>query len=199
MKQQINLYPAEEKPNLVPSFYHIMVTSAAFFAFLMLISIFSMIGRFQDRNDLKKLEIEEADLQQKYAALEQKIPSPKVKEELEKQIKYLEDMRNSSQVVLSIISTLQSDQFRGFSGYLKALSEQTIPGLWLTRFNFQSEGLLVTLEGKAIRPELVPKLIENLGKESIYGGKTFQIFKMALDPKTQQLNFILSPEQASQK
>ena len=199
MKQQINLFPREEKPEVIPSSKHILMASAGFFILLIIMTLFSVIGLFQDVNQLKKMEEEEVSLKQKLAVLEKKIPSPKIKEDLERQIKYLEDMRNSSEEVLSVISKLQSDKFMGFSEYLKGLSEQTVPGLWLTHFSFQSEGTSMTLKGIALRPELIPRLIENLGNVKIYGGKTFQIFKMALDPKTAQINFILSPEQVGTK
>jgi hypothetical protein len=73
---------------------------------------------------------------------------------------------------------------------MASLSRKTVPGLWLTRMDFNTYDAHYTLEGKTLEPDLIPKFMEGLSKESIFSGKTFQVFKVSID-KRKGLNFLL--------
>jgi len=61
---------------------------------------------------------------------------------------------------------------QGFSGYFRALSRQTMEGLWLTGFQVSGAGE-VAISGRALKPELVPAFINQLKQEPVLAGKTF--------------------------
>jgi len=66
---------------------------------------------------------------------------------------------------------------QGFSGYFRALSRQTMAGLWLTGFQVSGAGE-VAISGRALKPELVPAFINQLKQEPVLAGKTFASLEM---------------------
>lgn len=66
----------------------------------------------------------------------------------------------------------------GFSRYLTALARQHVPGVWVTRFGAEGgEGPLV-IQGRMLRPELLPTYLRSLGKEDVLRGRTFSELNM---------------------
>lgn len=66
---------------------------------------------------------------------------------------------------------------QGFSGYFRALSRQTMEGLWLTGFQVSGADE-VAISGRALKPELVPAFINQLKQEPVLAGKTFASLEM---------------------
>lgn len=65
----------------------------------------------------------------------------------------------------------------GFSSYLQAFSRQAIDGLWLTGFTVAGSGN-VAINGRVIRPELVPAYIQKLNNEPVLQGRAFASLEM---------------------
>ena len=61
-----------------------------------------------------------------------------------------------------------------FAGYFEGLARKHPQGLWLKTIQLGKGGDYLALEGEMTRPELVPKLLQQLRNEKIFSGKTFQ-------------------------
>lgn len=67
---------------------------------------------------------------------------------------------------------------RGFSEYLRALARQRLDGLWITGFHVSGTGADMTINGRALQPELVPVFIHQLRKETMLAGQTFTMLEI---------------------
>lgn len=79
------------------------------------------------------------------------------------------------------LDTLQKDELGnkdGYSEYLRAFSRQIVPGLWLTGFTIHAAGKDISIEGRALQPELVPQYLTRLRSETSMQGKSFAAFDM---------------------
>lgn len=65
----------------------------------------------------------------------------------------------------------------GFARYLQAFSRQAIDGLWLTGFSVAGNGD-VAINGRVIRPELVPAYIQKLNNEPALQGRAFSTLEL---------------------
>ena len=62
---------------------------------------------------------------------------------------------------------------RGHSGYLLALSRQTLPGLWLTGFTVAGDGRALELRGRMTDPRQLPDYLHRLNAEPLFKGREF--------------------------
>jgi len=65
----------------------------------------------------------------------------------------------------------------GFAQYLQAFSRQIVDGLWLTGFSVSGAGD-VAIQGRVLKPELVPVYIQKLNKEQALQGREFSTLEM---------------------
>jgi hypothetical protein len=71
---------------------------------------------------------------------------------------------------------------RGHSLYFSALARQTVSGLWLTGLSISGSGRDISIEGRALRAELVPQLIRRLASEPAFHGKSFASLDISQAP-----------------
>jgi hypothetical protein len=69
---------------------------------------------------------------------------------------------------------------QGFSAYLRAFARQSFEGMWLTGFTLAGAGQDLELEGRALRPELVPDYVQRLSREAVLKGHAFSELQMRL-------------------
>lgn len=82
-----------------------------------------------------------------------------------------------------IVEILQKSDFgntKGYSAYLVAFARQIPAGLWLTGFDINAGGNEIGLQGRTLKPELVPQYVNQLTHESIMQGKSFATLEMQL-------------------
>jgi hypothetical protein len=75
-----------------------------------------------------------------------------------------------------LLAALTDSEFgntRGFSAQLEALARQHLDGTWLTGFTIADGGRALALAGRALAPELVPALLQRLGREPALAGRAF--------------------------
>lgn len=82
--------------------------------------------------------------------------------------------------IIDLLGKGELGNTQGFSEYLRALSRQTLGGLWITGFHVVGMGSDMAINGRALRPELVPVFINRLKKEPVLAGKTFGMLEMNL-------------------
>lgn len=84
----------------------------------------------------------------------------------------------------------------GYANYFRAFSRQIIDGLWITGFTVIGTGSELSLQGRALRPELVPTYIGHLKREPMMQGKSFAKLDMQL-PMADPIAKVGAPASAS--
>jgi|LNFM01.1.fsa_nt_gb hypothetical protein len=69
----------------------------------------------------------------------------------------------------------------GFARYMQAFARQSLDGLWLTGFTVAGGGD-VAIEGRVLRPELVPAYIQRLNGEPALKGRAFAALELKRPP-----------------
>lgn len=69
----------------------------------------------------------------------------------------------------------------GFARYMQAFARQSLDGLWLTGFTVAGGGD-VAIEGRVLRPELVPAYIQRLNGEPALKGRAFAALDLRRPP-----------------
>jgi Tfp pilus assembly protein PilN len=104
---------------------------------------------------------------------------PRVKSQaLEQQIQKTEAEMQSLKQVFEILQNGSIGNTMGYSNYLRAFSRQIVDGLWLTDVTIVGAGNEITLQGRALNPEMVPAYMNRLKRESVMQGKSFATLEM---------------------
>lgn len=77
----------------------------------------------------------------------------------------------------------------GFSAYLAALGRQRTPELWLTALAINGGTGAIELEGRSLRPELVPEYMQRLGREAALSAQVFDRFELERDAENGEAKF----------
>ncbi|NMM37563.1 MAG: PilN domain-containing protein [Glaciimonas sp.] len=112
---------------------------------------------------------------------------PKKSQGLEDGVKKTDAEVKSLQQVFDALQKGDIGNREGYSAYLRAFARQIVDGLWLTGFTIVGAGTELGLQGRALRPELVPAYINNLKQEHVIQGKNFSTLEIQL-PQREQSN-----------
>lgn len=104
---------------------------------------------------------------------------------LQDEVARMDDQVKARSQVIDLLGKGDLGNTQGFSEYLRALSRQTLGGLWITGFHVAGTGSDMAIKGRALQPELVPVFINRLKKEPVLAGKTFGMLEMNL-PKAEE-------------
>lgn len=83
--------------------------------------------------------------------------------------------------LMKVSAVLKKGEFgntTGFAEYFGALSRQVVDGLWLTAFSMRGAGSEIGMQGRTLRPELVPAYLTRLRNEPVMQGKSFSTLEM---------------------
>ncbi len=72
---------------------------------------------------------------------------------------------------LRVVESGRAGTDKGFAASMRAFSQQTVPGVWLTGFVLHAEDL--EIRGRLADPGLLPAYIRRLNGESIFKGQRF--------------------------
>lgn len=89
------------------------------------------------------------------------------------QIIQTEQSVQDEQFILHLLAQGELGNQNGFSNYFIALSQHTVPGLWLTGFEIIATGEQISLRGMALTPELVAQFIDQLKTANAFTGMDF--------------------------
>lgn len=98
---------------------------------------------------------------------------------LEAEVARLEAEVKARESVLAALSTGELGNTAGFSEFLAALGRRAVPGVWLTGMNVGEAGNDLQLNGRALRPELVPVYLKALSEEPMMRGRRVTEMKLA--------------------
>jgi len=97
--------------------------------------------------------------------------------QLEAEITKLQGELKQAQQTMSALNAGNFGDRKGFAQYLNAFSRQSIDGVWLTGFSITGGGD-IEINGRTLRPDLVPVYIQRLNEEEILAGRSFARLEM---------------------
>ena len=175
MTQQINLYnPAFLKRNpvlepgalLVYGLVFVMLTGGAIAA--------RVRSDFDGRaRELAALEQQVKAEQATTASLAAQKAAARKNPALEAEAGRLEARAIAGEENLAYIRSGALGNPEGFSELMRALSRQTLEGLWLTGFSVDGGGSAVVLRGRMFETDLLPSYLSRLGREKAFEGRRF--------------------------
>lgn len=178
-RQQINLYqPVFRKQPVAFSFNMLLI--------LLLVSILTMagfygLGEWQSSRLAERLSASQAQREQLETSVAQiagQLPKPTVNKMLESELQQLVHKRKSGFALLNILRTRVAVNRDGFSGIFEGLARHSFPELWFTHVAITEAGNSLTLKGRSLKPEWVPRLLKNLHQEPAFSERSFQVVEL---------------------
>ncbi|MGZ5007977.1 MAG: hypothetical protein ACXWFI_09600 [Methylobacter sp.] len=122
-----------------------------------------------------------------------KIPKQDIDEQLVAEVGQWQSMVNELTQTMQLLSGKITDQAPGFSNYFQALSNQSIPDVWLSALYLNGPKRIINLEGSTFKPEKIPYFLQQLQKEPIFNGHTFaRLIMQQSEDIPNQMDFKLS-------
>ncbi len=103
------------------------------------------------------------------------------------QIMQLEQKETMQQQILQTVNQSSATPEKGYAALMRAFAKQSLDGLWLTNFSFDSATEKLNISGRTLQADLVPEYISHLSKEPALKGKMFSALTMNL-PKADVTN-----------
>lgn len=97
---------------------------------------------------------------------------------LEEEVQRTEMQIKSLQRIFETLDKGELGNTKGYSDYLRAFARQIPSDTWLTGFSIYGAGTEVGIQGRTLRPELVPAYINGLKREPAMQGKSFAALEM---------------------
>jgi Tfp pilus assembly protein PilN len=108
--------------------------------------------------------------------LQARINSNQPDAQLQVEVRHLERKLQSRQQALTLLEAEGAGGDTGFSQQLRALSHQSMEGLWLTHIEMAGEQL--SLQGQTLSADKVPRWMAALRREPSLGGRVFEVFTL---------------------
>ncbi len=197
MTQQINLYQAQFRPQA-----HLFSPSFMFRAAgIALLAMAVLHGFAWQRVASTEAELQIVALQESAAIERLKNLKPLIaavtgerswSEQLDDALQSLQER----QAVLSLVQGATIDETQGFSRHLRALARQRVEGIWLTHIVLSAMGDTASLEGRALRAELIPLYVQDLSDHPPFATQRFNNFRIDTPPDDtdQALHFSMDTE-----
>ncbi len=127
-----------------------------------------------------RLEATLTELRERKARLERESTLDSELAMLKDEIQFIRSMLNNIDPGSTVLAT-------GFAEHLQGLGRQHINGMWFTEIQLQQGGKQLALTGQTRKPEIVPRYIQNLGREPVFEGHQFRVFRMHVPETEKQL------------
>ncbi len=191
MLQQINLYKEPEQQVIILSMYHIVIINIVIMVFLFIMSIYKIYDYFTVERKFEKLQMTHEKLNKGLVKVKKTIPTEEYKKTLVKTLSTLQQNNDNNQKMYMTLINISYNDSVNTSQYLDALAEPEINDMWITKFHFFNEGLNVSLEGVITKNSSILQYLQNLGKNKIFAGKTFDKLQIFFDEQNKQMKFIV--------
>ncbi len=179
MMQQINLYqPMFRHERRVFSAKAMLACAGIMIVGL---SLLYGYGRWQVgllADEVEGLSAQAETARQTLAGLEQRLPKRAESKLLLAELARLDKELGEKRRAVAVLSGGAVGQRRGFSAYFEGLARQRVEGLWLRNIEISQGGKALSLRGSALRPELVPVLVERLAREAVFTGIRFHTLEL---------------------
>jgi hypothetical protein len=101
------------------------------------------------------------------------LPKQELNPQLAAEVEQWQNMLNELTQTLQLLSSKVTDKSVGFSSYFQALSNQSIPEVWLRALYFDGQQHIISMEGSTFKPEKIPYFLQQLQKETVFNGHSF--------------------------
>ncbi len=180
MSQQINLYNPiflkQEKyfstKAIGQAFALVVAGLAAFYAF-------ALVQTRSAESLLAQTRAQVAEQRGRFVAVAPKFTPASRSKVLEAELVRMEKEVKTRRDTLNALSTGELGNTTGFSEFLAALARQTVQGVWLTGIVIGESGKDLRIDGRAVRPELVPAYLKALNEEPVMRGREVTEMKVA--------------------
>ena len=81
--------------------------------------------------------------------------------------------------VLSILQQGLDPATASYADFMRGFTRQSLPGLWLTGFAFDTASGGIEISGNTTDPALLPEYIQRLNREPAFQGRAFSALKLA--------------------
>lgn len=185
MRQQINLYnPAlrMKREWLTGKFL-----LSAVGILIVLLGLYSGVLRWQNQQlsaEADSVGAELARRQEELARLNDVIAQRRVSAETQAALQRAEATLAARERIRDALGNVSLGSSEGFSEFLRAFARQTQDGLWLVGLRMAEGGHNITLEGRALDPDLIPGYIRGLSNEPKLRGRAFEALNLELVAKT---------------
>lgn len=179
MSQQINLYQPifrkEEK-----KFSTVAMLQAVGTVTLGVALLYAFMGWQTGtlRDELRRAEQSHAAAGKRLADASQKFGPRTGAASIGAEIARLEAEVAARQQIQEILRRGVFSNTRGFSDYFVSFARQRVPGVWLTGFDIVGSAEEMSLAGRTVNPELVPRYMQRLSSEKTLAGIEFRAFRM---------------------
>lgn len=173
-KQYINLYPAALRRESPP----MSVTQLALACLVLVAALgaWSVVARVQAQALARQASDLDAQLKadrEQVTALGMEMAARKGDPLLAAQLAGAESLLAARREAIVVLEQGRIGNAEGFSDYLRAFSRQTLSGLWLTGFDISAGGAEMSIAGRTVDAELLPRYVRRLNAEQAFRGRSF--------------------------
>ena len=173
MQQTINLFDhLTKRETIAVSTQHIVIAVIVTLAAVLLISLVSVYRGSLDAAQIQQAEQDNERLQTQLSELRAEGTNDS------KSIQRTKRLLKQRRQILHSLSNQQHDIGQGFSDHLAGLGRQQLKGLWLSSIELRAGGEEIALKGAMKHATLLPRYLQDLGKEPAFSGLRFQLMKI---------------------
>lgn len=173
MQQTINLFDhLAKRETIAVSSQHMVVAVVVMLTTVLLISLVSAYRGSLDIAKIQQAERDNERLQNQLSEL--RAESTNESKAIQRTKRLLKQRRQ----ILHTLSKQQHDIGQGFSDHLAGLGRQQLKGLWLSSIELRAGGEEISLKGAMRQATLLPRYLQDLGKEPAFSGLRFQLMKI---------------------
>lgn len=173
MQQTINLFDhLTKRETIAVSSQHIVIAAMVTLVAVLLVSLVSVYNARQDITLVQQAERDNERLQAQLSEL--RAESSNDSKSMQRTRRLLKQRRQ----ILHSLSNQKHDIGQGFSDHLAGLGRQQLKGLWLSSIELRAGGEEISLKGAMKHATLLPRYLQDLGKEPAFSGLRFQLMKI---------------------
>lgn len=196
MYQQINLYqPIFRKQRQIFSAATMAQALGVITTALLAIYAYGWMKVGALESEVVQLEGRETALMTQLARMDPALGANR-RAELEAELQRLNATLEGQQKLIGELRKQPLGDATGFSAYLAALGRQRTAELWLTALAINGATGAIELEGRSVRPELVPEYMQRLGHEAALSAQVFDSFELERDADTGHARFRATSREA---
>ncbi|MCU6432700.1 PilN domain-containing protein [Undibacterium sp. Jales W-56] len=181
MSQQINLFnPQFLKQNMVFSAVTMLQVAGLLIGGVMLLMSYLLWQTANLSKNADQVDAQLRDAEAQIGKLRAELVQPQKNRQLESVILKAETELNNKQKILTLLQKSDFGNTSGYSNYLLAFARQIPTGVWLTGLSIDGAGSEIGLQGRALKPELLPVYVNRLRQENSLQGKSFSSLQMQM-------------------
>ena len=174
MSQQINLFnPIFLKQKKIFSAAHMAQTLGLVLAGALLLAGYGLYKTSQLEKHAANGKAALAARQARLDVVTREFPPREKSAVLEAEAARMQAELSSLREVQSVLERGDLGNTAGYGEYFRAFARQDLHGVWLTGITIVGAGRDVSVEGRALQPELVPGYLQRLTREAVLQGKAF--------------------------